>query len=148
VLSAIGIGDRMDVFSPQERSRIMRRVRSVDTKPELIVRRLLHRLGCRFRLHDKSLPGCPDIKLTRHKMVIFVHGCFWHGHDCKRGARVPASNADYWIRKIQSNIERDKLHLYALTMAGWRVMVVWECQTVNDQALEDLLREHLLKSTA
>jgi len=81
-------------------------------------------------------------------MVIFVHGCFWHGHDCKRGARVPASNADYWIRKIQSNIERDKLHLYALTMAGWRVMVVWECQTVNDQALEDLLREHLLKSTA
>jgi len=119
----------------------MRRVKSVDTKPEMIVRRLLFRLGYRYRLHDKRLPGCPDIVLKKHKCVVFVHGCFWHGHSCKRGDRLPASNADYWRRKIDANRHRDNIHMLQLSVVGWRVLTVWECQIRDIGLLENVLVE-------
>jgi DNA mismatch endonuclease (patch repair protein) len=106
----------------------MARVKSRDTSPERRVRSLLHRLGFRFRLHRKDLPGSPDIVLPRHRVAILVHGCFWHGHDCRRGARQPATNADYWRAKIQRNRERDFRTVAALTDMSWRVIVVWECE--------------------
>lgn len=111
------------------RSAIMRAVKSKDTGPELMVRRAVHALGMRFRLHRKDLPGCPDLVLPRHRTVIFVHGCFWHGHSCKRGARMPATNADYWREKIQRNEARDEDNARRLREAGWDVITVWECET-------------------
>lgn len=109
----------------------MRAVKSSDTAPEMIVRRLVHRLGCRFRLHRRDLPGTPDLVLPRRRKVIFVNGCFWHGHDCARGARLPKTNADYWQAKIGRNISRDFRNLAALESAGWRVLTIWECETVK-----------------
>ena len=116
-----------DTVSPEERSRIMRQVRSRDTKPELRVRRALHKAGLRFRLHDKRLPGHPDLALRKHQTVVFVHGCLWHWHGCSR-SRMPASNEDYWRRKIARNVERDAEHAAALQRLGWRVEIVWECE--------------------
>ncbi len=116
-----------DTVSPEERSRIMRQVRSRDTKPELRVRRALHAAGLRFRLHDKRLPGSPDLTLRKHKTVVFVHGCLWHWHGCPR-SRMPSSNADYWRKKIARNVERDGERSAALERLGWRVEVVWECE--------------------
>lgn len=110
-----------------ERSRVMRAVRSTDTRPELIVRRLLHSLGYRYRLHRMDLPGTPDIVFPGRRKTIFVHGCFWHGHDCARGARQPVTNAMYWKSKITRNLARDKENMSALEQAGWRPFVVWEC---------------------
>jgi len=128
-----------------ERSRVMRAVRSVDTRPEMIVRRLLHAMGYRYRLHRRDLPGAPDIVFAGRRKLIFVHGCFWHGHDCARGARMPAANADYWRSKITRNLARDADHLAALRQAGWQPLVVWECQLkVRDRpALTALLRAFL-----
>lgn len=110
------------------RSQIMRAVHSKDTQPELAVRRILHALGYRYRLHRKSLPGSPDLVFVRRRKVIFVHGCFWHGHDCKRGARKPKSNVDYWQAKIARNQARDARSVDALERAGWETMTVWECE--------------------
>jgi len=128
-----------------ERSRVMRAVRSVDTRPEMIVRRLLHAMGYRYRLHRRDLPGAPDIVFPGRRKLIFVHGCFWHGHDCARGARMPAANADYWRSKIARNLVRDADHLAALRQAGWQALVIWECQLkVRDRpALTALLRAFL-----
>jgi DNA mismatch endonuclease (patch repair protein) len=112
-----------------ERSRIMRSVKGKDTTPELVVRRWLHAHGYRFRLHRKDLPGRPDIVLPGRRALIFVHGCFWHGHDCPRGDRQPKANADYWRKKIDGNIARDRRHLDALAEMGWRTLIVWECET-------------------
>ncbi len=121
-----------DVFSPEERSRIMAKVRGKDTSPEKLVRSLLHRMGYRFRLHATHLPGKPDIVLPRHKKVIFVHGCFWHQHEgCPRAAR-PSSNTDYWNRKLDRNVIRDCDNRQKLEYLGWQVLIVWECET-NDQ---------------
>lgn len=106
----------------------MRAVRSRDTKPELVVRRLLHAMGYRYRLHRRDLPGAPDIVFPGRRKIIFVHGCFWHGHDCARGARLPATNVDYWRSKIARNVTRDADNIAALKAAGWEVLVVWECQ--------------------
>ena len=106
----------------------MRAVRSKDTTPELAVRSLLHSLGYRYRLHRRDLPGCPDIVLPKYRTVIFVHGCFWHGHSCKRGARRPHTNAEYWHHKIKRNGERDKANQKMLRCVGWNVLVVWECE--------------------
>ena len=106
----------------------MRAVRSYDTKPELFVRRSLHKLGYRFRLHRKDLPGKPDLVFPSRRKVIFVHGCFWHGHDCKRGGRVPKNNRDYWIAKIEKNRVRDKSNLKELKRLGWKAKVIWECE--------------------
>lgn len=110
------------------RSRIMRSVGSKNTKPELVMRRLLHRNGYRFRLHRKDLPGSPDLTFPGRRKVIFIHGCFWHGHDCPRGARLPKTNQAYWEMKISRNRTRDKRTENALASMGWRMLVVWECK--------------------
>jgi DNA mismatch endonuclease, patch repair protein len=116
------------------RSAVMRAVKSTNTKPELVVRRLAHQLGFRFRLHRKTLPGCPDLVFVARRKAIFVNGCFWHGHDCPRGARMPKSNAQYWRSKIAGNRARDSKALEELVAAGWSVLTVWECET-KDLAL-------------
>ena len=116
-------------------SKIMARIRSRDTKPEKWLRSYLHARGFRFRVHVKDLPGRPDVVLPKYRTVIFVHGCFWHGHrGCRRGNK-PKSNQDYWIPKIESNKARDKKHALALRQAGWRVLAVWECAVKDLDAL-------------
>jgi DNA mismatch endonuclease (patch repair protein) len=125
-----------DVFSPEKRSAVMRQVRGRDTSPELKIRKLLTRLGARYRLHRRDLPGNPDIVLPGRKLAIFVHGCFWHGHDCARGARVPKQNRDYWVAKVGRNRARDAANASALTASGWRVETVWECELKDAAALE------------
>lgn len=107
----------------------MRAVRSQDTQPELAVRRIAHNLGFRFRLHRKDLPGSPDLVFPRRKKIILVHGCFWHAHDCARGARTPKQNRDYWTAKIERNAQRDRKVMRELNAAGWATLVIWECQT-------------------
>ena len=124
-----------DVYSPAKRSAVMRRVRGKDTAPELRVRRLIWSFGGRYRLHAKDLPGKPDIVLPRRRLAVFVHGCFWHGHDCARGARVPKANRDYWLSKVGRNRERDIASRAALGAAGWRVETVWECELKDKPAL-------------
>lgn len=115
-------------MTPDEfRSRTMRAVRSKDTKPELVVRRLAHSLGFRFRLHRKDLPGSPDLVFPSRRKVIFVHGCFWHGHGCTRGDRQPKANADYWSAKIARNRARDTRSIEMLHQTGWSTLVIWEC---------------------
>ena len=118
-----------DTFSPTQRRRIMQAVKSGDTKPEMVVRRLVHRLGYRYRLHDRRLPGQPDLVLPRLQTVIFVHGCFWHRHHCPSGRSMPASRVDYWGPKFDRTIRRDRSHARKLRRLGWRVLTVWECQT-------------------
>jgi DNA mismatch endonuclease (patch repair protein) len=127
-----------DRISAETRSRLMSRVKNRNTAPELIVRRTLHRMGYRFRLHCKNLPGHPDITLPRYKKVIFVHGCFWHGHDCPRGKR-PTTNQAFWDKKIDRNIERDAKAVAALVEAGWNVLVLWDCQVKQPELLTTLL---------
>ena len=120
--------------SPQ-RSATMRAVKSRDTGPELEVRRLLREIAPGYRLHRADLPGKPDIVYGRRKLAIFVHGCFWHGHDCARGARAPKANAQYWTAKIGRNRARDARTLAALAAAGWRTLVVYECELKDAAAL-------------
>jgi len=121
----------------------MRSVKSRDTRPEMRVRRALHAMGYRFRLHRADLPGRPDITLPRYRTVIFVHGCFWHQHGgCERAER-PASNTDYWRRKLSRNIERDLTNRLALEMAGWQVVTLWECEIDAAKDLSILLNERL-----
>jgi DNA mismatch endonuclease, patch repair protein len=115
-----------DVLTPEQRRRNMRRIRSRDTKPELIIRRGLHALGLRFRLHRKDLPGTPDIVFPKYKAVIQVHGCFWHGHDCPM-FKWPSTRPEFWKKKIVGNRQRDQAAFLALRKSGWRVLVVWEC---------------------
>ena len=128
-----------DVYGPEKRSAVMRRVKAKDTSPELKVRRLLTALGVRYRLHRKDLPGKPDIVMAGRKLAIFVHGCFWHGHDCARGARVPKANRDYWLGKVSRNRERDVANRAALEAAGWRVETLWECEMKDEAALRERL---------
>jgi DNA mismatch endonuclease (patch repair protein) len=118
-----------DQFSAAERSRVMRAVKSGDTTPELIVRRLVHALGYRFRLHRRDLPGQPDLVFPRLGKAIQVHGCFWHRHACDAGQSTPATRLDYWNAKFARNVERDRRNLRLLRRMGWSVLVVWECQT-------------------
>jgi DNA mismatch endonuclease (patch repair protein) len=125
------------------RSAIMRAVKSIDTKPEMIVRRLAHQLGFRFRLHRKSLPGCPDLVFVALRKAIFVNGCFWHGHDCKRGARLPKTNAPYWSAKIAANRRRDAQARTDLAAAGWDALTVWECATGRPDVLRAQLVDFL-----
>ncbi|WP_022700154.1 very short patch repair endonuclease [Oceanicaulis alexandrii] len=132
-----------DVFTPEDRSRVMRAVKGKDTKPELIVRRMAHALGYRYRLHRKDLPGKPDLVFVGRKKVIFVHGCFWHGHDCARGSRQPKTNAEYWRAKIARNISRDAANLQALDAQGWQALVLWECDLKDRDALAVRLRDFL-----
>jgi DNA mismatch endonuclease (patch repair protein) len=126
----------------------MRAVKSTNTRPEMIVRSLAHRLGFRFRLHCGNLPGRPDLVFARRRKVIFVIGCFWHGHDCKRGDRSPKTNADYWRAKIARNKARDANARAALAAAGWDVLIVWECETKDLQALSAELSDFLAAPVA
>ncbi len=119
----------------EQRSRTMRAVKSRDTKPEMTVRRLLHSMGYRFRLHRKDLPGTPDIVFPGRRKVVFVHGCFWHGHYCARGARVPKENRDYWTGKIGRNRARDARAKNELAAAGWQATTIWECQLAASNSL-------------
>lgn len=125
-----------------QRSAIMRAVKSKDTKPEMIVRRLVHGMGYRYRLHGPELSGKPDLVFAGRRKVIFVHGCFWHGHDCPRGARTPKANREYWEAKIARNVQRDAADVTALLKEGWQVMPIWECETKASvrSALERRLR--------
>ena len=116
-----------DMFTPERRSAIMANIHSADTTPELMLRQMLHAMGCRFRLHRDDLPGKPDIVLSKYRLAILMHGCFWHGHTCKDGRR-PASNTEYWNRKLDRNISRDRRNRRALRRLGWRCVVVWECE--------------------
>ena len=117
----------------------MARVRAKDTTPELTVRRLAHRMGYRYRLHAAGLPGKPDIVFPARRKLIFVHGCFWHGHECRRGARMPKTNADYWQAKIGRNRARDARHLATLAERGWRALTIWECELTDEAALSQRL---------
>lgn len=117
-----------DVFTPEKRSAVMRRVKGRDTSPELAVRRILREAGIGYRLGGAGLPGRPDVVMKGRRTALFVHGCFWHGHDCPRGARQPKANAAYWIAKIGRNRARDVSARTALEADGWRVVTVWECE--------------------
>lgn len=116
-----------DVFTPEQRSAVMRRVKGRDTGPELAVRRILRAAGIGYRLGGAGLPGRPDLVMKGRRTTVFIHGCFWHGHDCRRGARAPKANAAYWNAKIDRNRSRDAAVQAALEAAGWRVIIVWEC---------------------
>ncbi|RYF95209.1 MAG: DNA mismatch endonuclease Vsr [Caulobacteraceae bacterium] len=137
-----------DVYSPEKRSAVMRRVKARDTTPELKVRRLLTGLGARYRLHRKDLPGKPDIVMAGRRLAIFVHGCFWHGHDCARGARVPKANRDYWLGKVGRNRTRDVDSRAALEAAGWRVETIWECEMKDEAVLRERLAALLERSAS
>ena len=133
----------MDVHNPTQRSRNMAAIRSKDTKPELIVRRVAHRLGYRFRLHRADLPGKPDLVFPRLRKVVEVRGCYWHMHTCRFGCVIPKTNADFWQRKRSSNVKRDQQNLAELRTAGWEVMIVWECETKDAAQIEQRLAEFL-----
>lgn len=117
-----------DFLTPAERSVRMAAIPSKDTAPELTLRRALHGLGLRYRVNDRLLPGKPDIVLPRHRAVVFVHGCFWHRHEGCKVASVPKSNAEFWKEKFARNVARDRRSIAELSLAGWRVFVVWECE--------------------
>lgn len=132
----------VDIYSSKKRKRIMSQIRSRNTTPELIVRKNLHSLGFRYRLHRKDLPGSPDIVLPKYKTVIFVNGCFWHQHSCKKGQNIPKTNSVFWENKLRINKLRDKRNIVALKKLGWDVLVVWECETKKIE----WLTQKLLKS--
>lgn len=132
----------MDTITQAERSALMSRIRSKDTRPELTVRSILHRLGYRFRLHRKDLPGRPDIVLPKHRKIVLVQGCFWHGHTCRLASK-PKSNVDYWRIKIENNRIRDARNVEALVQRGWTVLELWECEVRRFDGLERRLQTFL-----
>lgn len=132
-----------DTMSPEERSRRMALVHSVDTKPEMALRRLVHGMGYRYRLHCRDLAGKPDLVFRSRRAVIFVHGCFWHRHEGCSLARLPKSRVDFWTAKLEGNRERDARKVAELENAGWRVFVVWECELKNLETLAQRLRRFL-----
>ena len=132
----------IDRISSANRSRIMSRIRGKNTKPEIRVRHLVHSLGYRYRLHRRDLPGTPDLVFPGRRKVIFVHGCFWHQHDCPRGSR-PSSNKRFWNAKLKQNVERDNKNISDLIAAGWSVLVVWECETKSQTALSSRITSFL-----
>jgi DNA mismatch endonuclease (patch repair protein) len=133
----------VDTLSTIERSERMARIHGRDTKPEMVVRRLLHGMGYRYRLHRDDLPGKPDIAFGKRKKAIFIHGCFWHRHDdpACRLARLPKSRLEFWEPKLSANAERDALKQEALKRLGWKVLVVWECELRQSEQLENKLRQ-------
>lgn len=135
--------NRIDPLTPEQRRYTMRQVHSEDTKPEMRVRRLTHRMGYRYRLHRKDLPGKPDLVFPGRKKIIFVHGCFWHGHDCPAGRKIPKTNQEYWINKLNRNKARDQANIAQLKALGWDVLVIWECETRDEQALAERIQHFL-----
>lgn len=132
----------MDVLTKQQRKRCMSAVRNKNTKPEMIVRRLVHSLGYRYSLHARSLPGKPDLVLTSKRKVIFINGCFWHRHSCKKGKSIPSIREDFWREKLTNNKIRDKKNQHLLKNLGWRSLIIWECQTQS--AKIDRLRRRIV----
>ena len=133
----------MDHLDKEKRSWNMAQIRAENTKPEITVRSLLHSLGYRFRLHRRDLPGVPDIVLPKLRLVIFVHGCFWHRHQKCKSAYTPKTREEFWNAKFKSNIDRDKRAIQALRKLGWRVVIVWECETKHIDSLTKRLGERL-----
>jgi DNA mismatch endonuclease (patch repair protein) len=133
----------VDTIDPARRSRNMAKVRGKNTGPERLLRSLLHRMGCRFRLHDAKLPGKPDIVLPRRKAVIFAHGCFWHGHAGCRRAALPTTRAEFWAAKIAGNVMRDARVRAALEALGYRCLVIWQCEMKDVESLRQRLRDFL-----
>jgi DNA mismatch endonuclease (patch repair protein) len=133
----------MEKLTKAERSVLMSRVRSKDTKPELIVRSTVHRMGFRYRLHSNNLPGCPDLVFAGRKKIVFVHGCFWHGHNCRAGRNRPASHTTYWDAKLERNMKRDRSNSARLRRQGWSVLAVWECQVREKDRLALRLKSFL-----
>lgn len=133
----------MDTLTAEERSEVMSRVAGKNTRPELAVRRAAYALGYRYRLHRRDLPGCPDLTLAPLKKVIFVHGCFWHRHPGCPRTRTPKSNTDFWVKKFDQNVKRDRQSSASLHKAGWKVLTVWECQTEDELSLRRLLSRFL-----
>jgi DNA mismatch endonuclease (patch repair protein) len=133
----------MDVHTREQRSRNMSAVRGKNTKPELLVRSLVHRMGYRFRLHLSGLPGKPDIVLPKHRKIILVHGCFWHVHSCRYGRVKPATNSAFWLEKRSGNAARDRRNVRALRRAGWRVLTIWECQIGDSERLRHKIAQFL-----
>lgn len=129
----------MDKIDKATRSRVMSKVPSENTKLELRVRSICHRLGYRFRLHRKNLPGSPDMVFPSRRIALFVHGCFWHGHDCPHGRHLPATNVDYWRNKIRRNMERDVRVQKELVDLGWKPIIMWECQIQKDNFPQQLV---------
>jgi DNA mismatch endonuclease (patch repair protein) len=132
-----------DVHTPAQRSFNMSRIRNRNTRPEMFVRSMVHRMGYRYRLHRKDLPGKPDLVFPKRRKVIFVHGCFFHMHDCRYGRVTPKTNAEFWQTKRLSNVERDRRNVAALKRDGWKVLEVWECQTKEPELLEKRVRKFL-----
>jgi DNA mismatch endonuclease (patch repair protein) len=132
-----------DPFTPKQRSAVMRAVPSQNSRPEMRVRKLVWSLGYRYRLHVADLPGKPDLSFPGRRACLFVHGCFWHGHDCRRGARLPKANAAYWQAKIARNKARDEATPRKLEAIGWKVMTIWECELADEAALIDRVRTFL-----
>ncbi len=132
-----------DVHTPEQRSRNMAAIRGRDTKPEIVVRSALHALGYRFRLHRGDLPGTPDIVLPKYRTAIFVHGCFWHSHNCRYGRVTPATRSEFWSEKRAGTVARDQRNIESLKEHGWYVLTIWECETRDPPALTLFLRELL-----
>ncbi|MFN3960541.1 MAG: very short patch repair endonuclease [Parvularculaceae bacterium] len=139
---------RTDVFSKKKRAEIMRAVKGCDTGPELKLRKALNARGFRYRLNDRRLPGSPDLVFPKHRAVLFVHGCFWHGHDCARGRRKPKTNAAYWRAKIARNVKRDREAVAALRRMGWRIKISWECDLQDAEREANKIAGWLLLSTS
>lgn len=133
----------VDVHTPEQRHRNMAAIKSKDTKPEMVVRRIVHAMGYRYRLHVADLPGKPDLVFPRLSKVIFVHGCFWHMHQCANGMIIPKTNAWFWKTKRDSNIQRDRMIRRKLTRGGWRTLTLWECQTRSRESIERRLIKFL-----
>jgi DNA mismatch endonuclease (patch repair protein) len=140
------MGTTKIVSAKEALSARMRRIRKTNTRPEMVVRGLAHGMGFRYRLHRRDLPGTPDLVFPSLRRVIFVHGCFWHQHDCRLGAKQPTANPGYWLPKLARNVERDLQARRQLARAGWDVLVIWECQTRRPDGLADLIRNLLSPS--
>jgi DNA mismatch endonuclease (patch repair protein) len=125
----------MDVHTREQRSRNMAAIRGKDTKPEMIVRRIVHALGYRFRLHRRDLPGAPDLVFPRRKKIILVHGCYWHMHTCRWGCVTPQTNAEFWQKKRNGNVDRDRRNRRKLKRLGWQVLTIWECEARAPQKI-------------
>ena len=138
----------MDIWSKEKRSEVMSKIKGKNTKPEMILRSELFKLGFRYRIHKKDMPGKPDIVLCKYKTVIFVHGCFWHYHEGCREARIPSTNSKFWKEKLEKNVIRDQNHINSLESHGWQVIVVWECDIEKHKGkLLDTILPKILSNT-